>query len=138
MTPVIQTEDLTIQFGGLVAVNKVNFHLEQGEIRGLIGPNGSGKTTIGKRVAKLLGLEFHDCDLERLRIREDCLVESIRHFEQRFGRALGRVAQLADRMSRRGQRPLRSVRACAATFLELRPIATPRCAGCLKLRSMEP
>jgi shikimate kinase len=30
----------------------------------LIGPMGSGKTTIGKQVAKLLGLEFHDCDLE--------------------------------------------------------------------------
>ena len=55
--------------------------------------------------------------LERLRIREDRLVESIRHFEDWFGRALGRVSQLVDRMSRRGQRPLRSVRACAATFL---------------------
>jgi hypothetical protein len=55
--------------------------------------------------------------LERLRIREDRLVESIRHFEHWFGRALGRAAQLVDRMSRGGQRPLRSVRACAATFL---------------------
>jgi branched-chain amino acid transport system ATP-binding protein len=46
MATVIQTEDLTKQFGGLVAVNKVNFSLEHGEIRGLIGPNGSGKTTL--------------------------------------------------------------------------------------------
>lgn len=46
MATVIQTTDLTIQFGGLVAVNKVDFSLERGEIRGLIGPNGSGKTTL--------------------------------------------------------------------------------------------
>jgi shikimate kinase len=30
----------------------------------LIGPMGSGKTTIGRQLAKLLGLDFHDCDLE--------------------------------------------------------------------------
>ena len=46
MDTVIKTEDLTINFGGLVAVNKVDFSLKHGEIRGLIGPNGSGKTTL--------------------------------------------------------------------------------------------
>jgi len=39
-------ENLTKAFGGLVAVNKVNFEIKEGEIFGLIGPNGSGKTTI--------------------------------------------------------------------------------------------
>ncbi|HSW57727.1 MAG TPA: ABC transporter ATP-binding protein [Dehalococcoidales bacterium] len=33
-------------FGGLAAVSNVDFHLEKGEILGLIGPNGSGKTTL--------------------------------------------------------------------------------------------
>jgi len=46
MDPIIQTKKLKKQFGGLVAVNEVDFVLEQGEIRGLIGPNGSGKTTL--------------------------------------------------------------------------------------------
>jgi branched-chain amino acid transport system ATP-binding protein len=46
MDAIIQTKKLTKQFGGLVAVNEVDFTLEKGEIRGLIGPNGSGKTTM--------------------------------------------------------------------------------------------
>ena len=39
-------EGLSKSFGGLKAVHNVNFEVEQGEILGLIGPNGSGKTTI--------------------------------------------------------------------------------------------
>ncbi len=43
--PLLETEKLTILFGGLAAVNEVDFHIEAGETVGLIGPNGSGKTT---------------------------------------------------------------------------------------------
>src|SRR5512146_3195553 len=39
-------ENLKMQFGGLIAVNDVSINVEKGEIHGLIGPNGSGKTTI--------------------------------------------------------------------------------------------
>jgi branched-chain amino acid transport system ATP-binding protein len=46
MDTIIETHQLVKQFGGLVAVNKVDFSLQPGEIRGLIGPNGSGKTTL--------------------------------------------------------------------------------------------
>lgn len=42
---IMETKDLTVSFGGLKAVNHVNFALRKGEIHGLIGPNGAGKTT---------------------------------------------------------------------------------------------
>ena len=43
--PLIQTRGLTRHFGGLRAVDGVDFALTPGEIHGLIGPNGAGKTT---------------------------------------------------------------------------------------------
>lgn len=41
----LETKKLTIHFGGLAAVDGVNFFINEGEAVGLIGPNGSGKTT---------------------------------------------------------------------------------------------
>ncbi|HMM88958.1 ABC transporter ATP-binding protein [Bradyrhizobium sp.] len=44
-TPVLEVNGLRRAFGGLVAVNDLGFDVARGEIMGLLGPNGSGKTT---------------------------------------------------------------------------------------------
>ena len=46
--PLLQTRDLSVHFGGVKAVNDVNFTLAEGELRCLIGPNGAGKSTFFK------------------------------------------------------------------------------------------
>ena len=43
--PILETSGLTMRFGGVVAVNNVDFSMAEGELRCLIGPNGAGKTT---------------------------------------------------------------------------------------------
>ncbi len=46
MTEILSAEGLSKHFGGLIAVNKVNFSIKKDEVTGIIGPNGSGKTTL--------------------------------------------------------------------------------------------
>ena len=41
----LETRGLTKRFGGLVAVDGLSMAVPRGQVRGLIGPNGSGKTT---------------------------------------------------------------------------------------------
>ncbi len=45
MTNVLKVENVTMQFGGVVAVDNMNLEVNKGEIVSLIGPNGAGKTT---------------------------------------------------------------------------------------------
>ena len=49
----LETRDLTMRFGGNVAVNGVNIKIRRGEIVGLVGANGSGKTTLFNCISKV-------------------------------------------------------------------------------------
>ncbi len=51
---VIRVEDLTRKFGDFTAVNKINFHVKRGEIFGLLGANGAGKSTAFRMLCGLL------------------------------------------------------------------------------------
>ena len=44
--PILDVREVTKTFGGILALNNVSFHVNEGEILGIIGPNGSGKTTL--------------------------------------------------------------------------------------------
>lgn len=67
MTTILNISNLRMQFGGLVAVDNVNFELKRGQISAIIGPNGAGKTTVFncisgfyKPTAGQITLDTHD------------------------------------------------------------------------------
>jgi len=49
----LEVNDITVRFGGIVALNQLSFNLEEGQILGLIGPNGAGKTTMFNVVSRI-------------------------------------------------------------------------------------
>jgi branched-chain amino acid transport system ATP-binding protein len=68
----LSLSELTLDFGGLRAVDRVSFGVETGQIHGLIGPNGAGKTSIFNCVTGFYrptggSIRFRDRDLTRLR-----------------------------------------------------------------------
>jgi branched-chain amino acid transport system ATP-binding protein len=51
--PLLAVRDVSVVFGGIIALNGVSFDLHQGQILGLIGPNGAGKTTLFNCLSRL-------------------------------------------------------------------------------------
>ncbi|MFM7801055.1 MAG: ABC transporter ATP-binding protein, partial [Limnohabitans sp.] len=49
----LSAHELSVRFGGVLAVNKVSFDVRQGEVFTLIGPNGAGKTTVFNLISRL-------------------------------------------------------------------------------------
>jgi branched-chain amino acid transport system ATP-binding protein len=71
MAALIQTRNLTLHFGGLHAIDGVDFTLNAGEIHALIGPNGAGKTTFvsllsGRRLPQSGTILLNGADITRL------------------------------------------------------------------------
>src|ERR1700678_3161507 len=50
----LQVRDVTVRFGGLVAVDSVSFEVTRGETFGVIGPNGAGKSTLLNAISGLV------------------------------------------------------------------------------------
>ena len=53
----LSVRDVTVRFGGLVAVNAVSFDVVRGETFGVIGPNGAGKSTLFNAISGLVRTE---------------------------------------------------------------------------------
>jgi ABC-type branched-subunit amino acid transport system ATPase component len=75
MPALLQLEKVTIRFGGLTAVNAVDFSVHEGELCGLIGPNGAGKTTVFNLITGVYQptdgrVNFCGHDLAGLRVNE--------------------------------------------------------------------
>lgn len=49
----LSAKELSVRFGGVLAVNKVSFDVKQGEVFTLIGPNGAGKTTVFNLISRI-------------------------------------------------------------------------------------
>jgi len=68
--PCLVLEDLTVEFGGLRAVDSVSLTIETGERRVLMGPNGAGKTTLFNLVSGIYPptrgkIQFYGEDITR-------------------------------------------------------------------------
>jgi len=70
---VIQADHLTKEYGLFRAVDDVSFRVERGEIVGLLGPNGSGKTTIMRMLTGFFAPTSGSCSIDGVDIRKDPL-----------------------------------------------------------------
>src|SRR5215469_11385662 len=52
-TPLLDVRDVAVRFGGIVALDGISFTIDEGQILGLIGPHGAGKTTLFNCVSRL-------------------------------------------------------------------------------------
>lgn len=88
---ILHVDHLTVRFGGLTAVNDLNFSARRGEITGLIGPNGAGKTTVFncitgfyKPTTGLLTMTHPDGTIHYLDRMADFRVASTAHVARTF------------------------------------------------------
>lgn len=113
--PMLDVEGLYKSFGGLVAIKNLDFTVNEGEIVGLIGPNGSGKTTFFNLISGLLKpdagkIRFDNRDITGVRPHQICQAGIARTFQ--LVRPFTRMSPLQNVMVGRayGTEPAHSMR----------------------------
>ena len=83
----VEARDLTRRFGTLTAVSHLNLRIEEGEVFGLLGPNGSGKTTTIRMLCGLLDPSEGTAVVAGIdvRVAPDDIRQRIGYMRQRFG-----------------------------------------------------
>ncbi|MEY3674325.1 MAG: hypothetical protein RJB47_1033 [Pseudomonadota bacterium] len=66
----LSAHDLTVRFGGVLAVNGVSFDVRQGEVFTLIGPNGAGKTTVFNLISRIYTATSGHLDFQGQRLSD--------------------------------------------------------------------
>jgi branched-chain amino acid transport system ATP-binding protein len=86
VTIVLELNDVTKKFGGLVAVNNVNLRVREGEILGLVGPNGAGKTTLLNLISGIYrpdsgSIHYQGRDISKLSMDSICRIGIAKTFQ---------------------------------------------------------
>ncbi len=87
MTTLIEVENVSKSFGGVVANNKISISVPEGKITGLIGPNGSGKTTLFNSIVGFHPIDsgsirFKGQEISKLRVQQIARLGMLRTFQQ--------------------------------------------------------
>ena len=82
----LEVRDISVRFGGIVALSDLSFEIETGQICGLIGPNGAGKTTMFNVISRIYDpaggiIRFDDQDLLEMQAHEISKVGVFRTFQ---------------------------------------------------------
>lgn len=84
--PLLSVNDVSVRFGGIVALDRVSFDVRRSEVRGLIGPNGAGKSSLFNCLSRL-----YRCDTGSIHFDGRVLSEQPRHSIAALG--VGRTFQ---------------------------------------------
>jgi len=93
VSPLLSIQDVSIRFGGIVALDAVSFDVDDGTILGLIGPNGAGKTTMFNCITRM-----YTPNSGRILFDGHDLLKDARH--QIIGRGLARTFQNVELFTR--------------------------------------